>query len=177
MFSERGHWRSWIGPAITAALTVVLLWLGWMYTPAFWPEATITQPGPIETDVRTSDGFPVVFFGDSLHFEIAFCNPGVDITEIAWLDSYNPLDPAEKAPTEERQGAYNLFNRQFFFDEELCIGPIPTNVRTASAIGALPDGYYKFRGHNMYSPNFLLDRVNVTETEIFYLATEGREIP
>ncbi len=170
-------WRTTIGPVLATAIFVFAALGVWLYTPAFWPEATITQPSDIIAEDYTSEGYPVVYAGETLKFMIAFCNPGLNIEEAMWFDSHESFDPSVPSPTEEPTGAWHLADREFYFNEPLCLeDPIPTDVRTAGN-SAVPSGYYSFRGMNVYHPNPFLTRTNVTVSEIFYFANRGEELP
>lgn len=146
-----------------------------------WPynNASIEQSGPIQTQTKTSEGVPVIFVGEPIRATVDLCNHGVDIHTDRWLDSYGPVLPETEdfdAPLSERSNSQLLRDSVFYQRGDIgCVDnlsitlTLPSNIQTGI--------YYRIRANNRYSPNPLTQVNNVTETELFYYAEKGSEIP
>lgn len=166
---------------VWALLTLIIFCVGTFTLAQVWPydDASIVQSGPIQFQTETSEGVPVIFVGEAIRSTVDLCNHGVDIYTDRWLDSYGPVLPETEdldAPRTERSNSQLLRDSVFYKRSDIgCIDnlsvtlTLPTNIQTRI--------YYRIRANNRYSPNPLTQVNNVTETELFYYAEKGSEIP
>lgn len=186
------------GLRVTVALLILtaLLAVG-LFVARYWPynDSQIDQPSelyagftpegePIPLTDRTSDGLPVVRVGHPVFYLTSFCNKGVDITTTRWMDGYGSTLPQIDGGTLEgfergldvRQSAQAVSITEFFLSEERCVDDVPVNVDLG--VQVTDPGYYKLRTDNVYQPNFLAPQINdSTQTELFYYAAPGAEVP
>lgn len=169
------------GAVVWCILTFIIFCVCAFTLAQVWPynQANIEQASGIMSEVKTSEGVPVIYPGQDIRYTVNLCNYGVDITADRWLDSYGPILPETENVElgRDRRTNSELIRETIFFEREE-IGCID-DVRVAYKLPAETQAgvYYKVRTNNRYSPNFLTEVNNVTETDLFYYAEEGQEIP
>lgn len=166
---------SWVLIAIFVFITgTFALAQVWPYNNAF-----IEQSSGIMSDISTSDGIPVIYEGDKIQYTVNLCNYGVDIYADRWLDSYGPVLPETQNIEVGRDRRINseLIRESTFYSRDNlgCIDGVSVSLELDQS--AQSGIYYKLRTNNTYSPNFMTTVTNTTETDLFYLAEEGQEIP
>ena len=169
------------GAVVWCALTFIIFAVVSFTLAQVWPynDASIELTSDIDSDLYTSDGAPVIYPGELLEYTASLCNYGVDIYATWWLDSYGPVLPGTgnlDIPPRYRANSEQIRSTVFYQREGLgcledveVVTPIPVETQTGI--------YYALRTENKYSPNPLTEVNNVVETNIFYYAEEGQEIP
>lgn len=169
------------GAVIWVGLTLIIFISVTFTLAQVWPynNASIELTSDIESDTYTSDGVPVVYPDELLEYTADLCNYGVDIYATWWLDSYGPVLPGTgnlDIPARLRSNSEQIRSTIFYQRQNLgCIQDVevitPIPVETQTGI------YYSLRTENKYQPNPLTEVNNVVETNVFYYAEEGQEIP
>ena len=159
---------------ILLALVLVLVASFLMVRP--YNLANIDQPSTLITEEFTSDGIPVVRVASPINYTTSFCNDGVDITTVRFVDSYDSVEATEHAfEFAGRTSSFLVGFSTFYANEPGCVNN--RNVKVTLPLFVAPNAYYKLRTDNSYDPNPLRTIVNTTETELFYLAIQGSELP
>ena len=169
------------GAVVWVALTLIIFVVVSFTLAQIWPynDASIELTSDIKSDEYTSDGVPVIYPEEILHYTADLCNYGVDIYATWWLDSYGPVLPGTgnlDIPQRFRSNSEQIRSTVFYQREDLgCIHDVevitPIPVETQTGI------YYALRTENKYRPNPLTEVNNVVETNLFYYAEPGQEIP
>lgn len=169
------------GAVVWAALAFITFCVASFTLAQVWPynNASIELTSDIESNVETSEGIPVIFTGGALEYTADICNFGEDIDVEFWYDSYGPTLPGSAdLDLGEGDRVSSLLTRTETFYKEPLIGcnediaifsPVPDEIQTGI--------YYRLRTNNVYHPNALASVNNVVETNVFYYAEEGVEIP
>ena len=168
--------RATVGLLVIAS-TIVGLWA----LALLWPYADFSygEVGPIQTDEYTSEGIPVVRFGQPIRWEQHYCNFEANpTTSIRWADIYGQASGSGFVQTEEdlevRTASFAVPAIVFYGYQNACdvtdvFAVLPGYVTTGS--------YYRLRIETSYKANPIREPVSEAVTDLFLYLDEGEEIP
>ena len=181
--------KSWVVGHLHDRLALATIFVGMLLMVGYilvqvWPynDVEITVEGDILTQEYTSDGIPVIRaseFGADLRYSIDYCNSGVDVRTVRWLDSYGPFDTVTDIKND-----LDDFSSSRFLSETLypateggtgCFEDLEVVVTIGN--GPPTDVYYRLSTTTYYYPNFLAKVELNSSLELFYYASEGADIP
>ena len=173
--------KSWMFRLAMTIIGVVLLF-GAIFTIAQlvpYNDVTVEWVSYHIGDEKTSEGIPVIREGGDYEYTINYCNNGVDIRTIRWLDSVGSVDQVTnvEAPPDIVSSSRLLSETLYPINDE-AIGCFENLVVRIPLGSQIPTGvYYSLRTVSTYRPNILHSESYENVSELFYYAAKDEELP
>lgn len=178
--------KTWLGEHWKNLLAMFVIFCG-LFTMAgylianlvSYSEVTIEWDGNLIVDERTSDGVAVIRVGENINYRIDFCNTGVDILAERWFDSFGNVSETSDISRMREEFTSSTYDTQVFYPITPsgigCFDDILISQPPSPFIA--PGSYYKIRNETFFYPNFLAEGHITNQSEIFYYADVGEELP
>lgn len=178
-----GKRRWWNIFAIAIIVVSIILTSIWIIV-RLWPynDVSVKWEGGIEAEEWTSEGIPVIRsseYGGYLHYKLDYCNTGVDVRTVRWLDSYGPEGSApDLNPPRDAVSSSRFVSETFYPITEVGVGCFENlEVEVRMPHGPPTGVYYRMRSVSTYYPNFLAEVDYTTYSDLFYFAEGDEELP